>query len=93
VEAETSSGALKKGKLFCALALHQPISALKLIIARGIFLDEPPVRPSSMDVQKIIKSVDYSWTTGGDQMVFHGRKIGSGGYGEVHEVLFVPPKS
>jgi hypothetical protein len=40
VEAETSSSALKKGKLFCALELHQPTSALKLIIARGIFLDE-----------------------------------------------------
>jgi hypothetical protein len=41
-EAETSSGTLKMGKLFCALVLHQPTFALKLIKARGIFLDVKP---------------------------------------------------
>lgn len=39
VEAETTSSALKKGRMIGALELHQPTSALKLITARGFFLD------------------------------------------------------
>jgi hypothetical protein len=38
-EAETSSGAFKKGIIIGALGLLQPTFALKLIIATGIFLD------------------------------------------------------
>jgi hypothetical protein len=38
-EAETSSSAYKKGKLFCAFAAITPTSALKPIKATGNFLD------------------------------------------------------
>jgi hypothetical protein len=38
-EAETSSGAFKKGIIIGALGLFQPTFALKLIIATEIFLD------------------------------------------------------
>jgi hypothetical protein len=29
---------------------------------------------------------DFDYTTGGDSRVMHKRKIGAGGYGDVHEV-------
>jgi len=29
---------------------------------------------------------DYSWTIATDEMAFHRRLLGRGGYGEVHEV-------
>ena len=40
VEAETSSGAFKKGIIIGALGLLRPTFASKLIIATGIFLDD-----------------------------------------------------
>jgi len=33
---------------------------------------------------------DYSWTIAADEMAFHRRLLGRGGYGEVHEVS--PPQ-
>ena len=33
---------------------------------------------------------DYSWTIAADEMAFHRRLLGRGGYGEVHEVC--PPQ-
>jgi hypothetical protein len=42
VEAETSSGAFKKGIIIGALGLFQPTFALKLIIATETFLDVDP---------------------------------------------------
>ena len=43
-EADTSSGAFKKGIIIGALGLFQPTFALKLIIATEIFLDWHEIR-------------------------------------------------
>jgi hypothetical protein len=32
---------------------------------------------------------DHRWTTNDDPRLTHRQKIGSGGFGDVHEVLFI----
>ena len=36
---------------------------------------------------------EFDYTTGGDSRVMHKRKIGAGGYGDVHEVQSLPERS